>query len=130
MTTDTTPAVRLQAWLDGQTDTPSKYDVRAVLWDLAEARTERDETAARLQEIHDRLGRPEVEWTVAIHGRSSVQYGDPMTEDRARNEVREEREVGAHASVASRMAGEWRHEDQRAQAHREYVIAAASGVAP
>lgn len=116
--TDITAAAQLQAWLDGATSTLSKTAVRTVLWDLAEAQ-------ARLEQ----LGCTEVEWTVASHWRHSVEYGEPVTEEQARAYVREEHS-GAQLSIASRVAGEWRHEDPRAQAHRDQVAAAALVIAP
>lgn len=110
--TGMTAAAQLQAWLDGTTSTLSKAAIRTVLWDLAEAQT-------RLAE----LGNAETEWTIAAHWRHSVEYGEPMTEQRVRARIREEHEPGVQLSVASRTAGEWRHEDPKAQAHREQVMA-------
>lgn len=106
--TDMTAAAQLQAWLDGATSTLSKTAIRTVLWDLAEAQT-------RLAE----LGNAETEWTIAAHWRHSVEYGEPMTEQRVRARIREEHEPGVQLSVASRTAGEWRHEDPEAQRHAD-----------
>jgi hypothetical protein len=114
-----TAAAKLQAWLDGNGEL-SKADVRTVLWDLAEAQT----TLAA-------LGRTETEWSVAIHGQRSIQYGDGYSdEDYIRNEVREELEHGAVASVAFRTVGQWRHEDPEAQQHADALDAVLKRSAP
>lgn len=109
---DLTAAAKLQAWLDGNGEL-SKADVRTVLWDLAEAQT-----------TLDVLGRTETEWTVARHGRHSIEYSDARNESYIRNEVREERACGEVASVAFRTVGQWRHEDPEAQQHADALDAA------
>lgn len=116
--TDMTAAAQLQAWLDGTTSTLSKAAIRTILWDLAEAQTQLEQ-----------FGNAEVEWTIASHWRHSVEYSEPVSEDRARAKLREEHEPGVQLSIASRVAGEWRHEDPKAQAHREQVMAYAAQAA-
>lgn len=111
--TDMTATAQLQAWIDGATDTLSKTAVRTVLWDLAQAQ-------ARLAQ----LGTTGIEWTIASHWQHSIEYGDPVMEERARAYLREEHQPGVQLSIASRVAGEWRHEDPRAQAHHDQVMAA------
>jgi len=66
----------------------------------------------------------ETEWTVARHGLRSIQYGDAMTEQYARDEVREELECGETASVAYRTVGPWQHEEPEAQQHADALNAA------
>ncbi|WP_297827687.1 hypothetical protein [Mycobacterium sp.] len=44
--TDMTAAAQLQAWLDGTTSTLSKTAIRTVLWDLAEAQTQLEQSVA------------------------------------------------------------------------------------
>lgn len=112
--TDTTipAAAQLQSWLDGYTSVLSKGAVRTVLWDLAEAQ-------AQLE----RIGNAKVEWTIAAHWRHSVEYGEPMTEERVRARIREEHEPGVQLSIASRTAGQWRHEDPEAQQHADAINA-------
>lgn len=113
----TSAASQLQAWLDGHISVLSKGAVRTVLWDLAEAQTQLEQ-----------IGTAETEWTVASHWRHSVEYGPSISEERARAVIREEHDPGVQLSIASRVAGEWRHEDPKAQAHSEQVIAYAAGL--
>jgi hypothetical protein len=47
----TDATVRLQSWLDGDTDILSKAAVRAVLWEHAELQAERDTAAVRVGEL-------------------------------------------------------------------------------
>lgn len=66
----------------------------------------------------------EIEWTVARRWRHSIEYGAyAMSESLARDEVREELECGAQASVAYRFTGQWRHEDPEAQRHADAIDA-------
>lgn len=66
----------------------------------------------------------ETEWTIAAHWRHSVEYCEPMTEERVRARIREEHEPGVQLSIARRMAGQWRHEDSEAQRHADAINAA------
>lgn len=104
---ESTASARLQAWLDG-CGKLSKADVRIVLQGLATAQA----TLAA-------IGRTETEWTVARHGRHSIEYSDARSEGYVRNEVREELACGETASVAFRTVGQWRHEDPEAQQHAD-----------
>lgn len=77
---------------------------------------------AEVLAVIQQFGNVETEWTVARHWRHSIEYGaHAMSEEYARNEVREELECGAQASVAYRLAGQWRHEDPEAQRHADVL---------